>query len=326
MTRELSRQNQHFVPKWLLRRFASSARAGEAKVWCHEKERSFQTSVRNIGSEGNFYGAPGSNGGAVETILSEHDSAHAALVARILENGISPARDRGELGVLFADLSIRTRNLRAGFVEAAEGAADWALERIRKLDGPALVEAALEQKPELRELLDSLPTQVRQHLVESAPRAVNPLLEEAMARAVAKLPETAREGHGAALEEGILKRSKWLEAMEWMLLPAGSVPFVLGDVGVVSYRFEIGQFAPGSAPGERPEPMALFLPIGPDRALAAFSSNLESTRVESFVPFLNRAAARNSERFFVSIASGPEEESLKGELGADWKRWRGHFE
>jgi len=80
-----ARENQHYVPKFLLRNFAAlEKKRSYEQIWAFDKSNSsiFRANLRNIAAECGFYDIDGDDDlKATESLLSELEG-HAALSLR----------------------------------------------------------------------------------------------------------------------------------------------------------------------------------------------------------------------------------------------------
>ena len=98
-------KNQHYLPQFLLREFASRRSGGEAYIHVFRKGvRSFESSVRNVGAEGYFYSKERAN--EVEQALSRHEEDHAQLLRRLPADGDVPNADQPNCAAFVAQLLV----------------------------------------------------------------------------------------------------------------------------------------------------------------------------------------------------------------------------
>ena len=108
-------EDQHYVPKMLLRRFAADpAEKQQIHVFDKKTDRTFPTNIRNIATERGFYETENTNG-QVERVLSELEANTSPVIDKILVDKSLKNLDVGEKGwlsVFIATQSLRTKQLR----------------------------------------------------------------------------------------------------------------------------------------------------------------------------------------------------------------------
>jgi hypothetical protein len=113
-----TRENQHYVPKFLLRNFAELDKNRSEQIWTFDKSNSsiFRTNLRNIAAECGFYDTDGDDPRiATESLLCELE-AHAAQTLRKIvgERGLGnlSSEERQWLAIFCAVQFVRVPNLR----------------------------------------------------------------------------------------------------------------------------------------------------------------------------------------------------------------------
>jgi Protein of unknown function (DUF4238) len=113
-----ARENQHYVPKFLLRNFAELDKNRSEKVWAFDKSNSsiFCTNLRNIAAECGFYDIDGGDEPIpTESLLSELEGHAAQALRKIVEErslGSLSSADRDWLANFCAVQFVRVPNLR----------------------------------------------------------------------------------------------------------------------------------------------------------------------------------------------------------------------
>lgn len=106
-------KKQHFVPRWLLARFACPDSPRREHVMCVRKGGyAFRAKVESVGYGNNFYGQS-SNG--VEASLAKEVDGIGADLLRQLDDGLDPAMVSEKLASLVYVLFVRTKSLRDRF-------------------------------------------------------------------------------------------------------------------------------------------------------------------------------------------------------------------
>jgi hypothetical protein len=113
------RENQHYLPKVLLRNFAESDESQKMEmIWVFDKSNSsiFRTNLRNIAGEGGFYQIDSEDGSrSIESLLGELEANAAQSLRKIIEqrslDGLSQT-ERRWLTIFCAVQFIRVPNTR----------------------------------------------------------------------------------------------------------------------------------------------------------------------------------------------------------------------
>jgi hypothetical protein len=81
-------KKQHYVPQFLLRRFGTGKKNRE-KIWVLDKltGKVFQSSVKDVGHENNFYEHEHLQHNAIENLLGNTECYAANLISRISKHG-----------------------------------------------------------------------------------------------------------------------------------------------------------------------------------------------------------------------------------------------
>lgn len=110
----MAKRRQHYVPRFLLNRFASRVEGDRRFVWQFARERPpLEVSTRDVGVASNFYG---SSATGLEDSLATAESDHAKVLRRI-DQGDSPEIYAEQLRDLMWTLSVRTRAMRHRLAE-----------------------------------------------------------------------------------------------------------------------------------------------------------------------------------------------------------------
>lgn len=108
-------EDQHYVPKMLLRRFAVDPKEKEqVHVFDKHEDKKFLTHIRNIAAERGFYETDVSDG-RIEKAFSELEDNTSPVIAKIVVDQTLGNLDAGELGWLAAFIAtqhLRTKQLR----------------------------------------------------------------------------------------------------------------------------------------------------------------------------------------------------------------------
>ena len=197
------KKRNHFVPKWLLRRFACLDSKDRDQIWLFRASgKPFRTHINNAGSGNYFYGDPG-NG--LEDMLAKIDDRDSGVLTTIEQaTDLNPHADA--ICRMVRLLSIRTRSLREKFTDTA-------------MDLFAMLEGSVddpEAEPLMRAHLASIFEAEFEKAWDKQPAFVRMLMPKDNARALARI-EMERMDLRSAMAQvfGMVKdKIPWDEAAE----------------------------------------------------------------------------------------------------------------
>jgi hypothetical protein len=308
----MAAKNQHYLPQFLLRQFASRVEGDQAYVHAFRRGTDpHETNTRNVGSEGYFYSRERST--EVERRIGDHEQDHARLVARLNDSGVVSPDDSPRCASLVAQLMVRTRHMREGITEAL-------VEGVRETLGLALNSRELERQAleMVKAELKKLPPRLRPN-----PAALAAVGLAALRGEVARMPpptnavevrESARQTQTKALEDGAAPRAASLASVKWRVhVSTGGEKLVLSDVGPIGFDAS-GGLKPGYA-FQSDRDQGVMLPLSPRTALVGNGARgLADTVLDSMN--LNRVSACLSRDFFVSSECGDAERRLQSLIGS----------
>jgi hypothetical protein len=157
----LAGTRQHFIPRYLLRRFANGH--GQVRVLRRDGQQ-FVTSITNIGVENEFFGPPGS--GSADEAITVEESRVLALLNVINDHPQGPVQNHLAAQVI-VHLTVRARSLRTFMVEAGTKAIDGIN---RRFTDPATLRSMMRDylKANPTFLLDELHNEIRRRYGENA--------------------------------------------------------------------------------------------------------------------------------------------------------------
>lgn len=321
------KKRNHFVPKWLLRRFACPDSRDRDQIWLFRGSgKPFRTHINNAGSGNYFYGDP-NNG--LEEILAKIDDRDSTVLATI-ERSTNLLPHAEAICRMVRLLSIRTRSLREKFTDTAmdlfamleDSAGNPASEPLMRAHMASIFDAEFEKTWEKQ------PAIVRTLIPKGKARALARVemekmdLRAAMAQVFGavrdKIPwdEAAERGH----VNGLLKLLQQAESepvpdgwrrLVWQVVRMPTRALVLGDCAAFAVRGEAPAILAGADAGK--EPAGLCMPIAPDVLLVGV---VQSQCFPSDVATINDASVAHSfDSFFASEATGAAL-SLMARLGA----------
>lgn len=312
-------RRQHFLPRFLLKGFASRSGRDSHFVHVFQQNRApYEANIVNVAVGGDFYGRDADNG--VETGLRPLESEHAALLDRIRTDGLI-GDERLVLGEFVRQLLVRTRHMRdlaaematmltaiiGGLLRTPQAQAHLMKEigaRVRRDEAfwdKAKTLGLNFTEQQTKELVDWVMTRI------DAPSMMHQYSE---ALATMDIRHAATKGQIHGLRRGIEERPRPPDDAAWSLVTTDPHQFILGDLAV------IGRTAEGYCHPMQPDAglQAIVLPIGHRHVLVG---TLTSRMVATINPEeLNLASVELSRDFFLSSRNTERERQYQGRLGA----------
>lgn len=320
------KKRNHYIPQFLLRRFASREGRGRHWLWQFRSSRvPVEVVTRDAAVECHFYGPPETG---VEDSFAELEGKQAALL-RDLDAGTNPADRSRELHQFIWSLAFRTRALRGQFADVGERG----IAKISAVD-PKTIEHAFGREiatnfdQHLERLLEKLPAEqraaaerllqspgiagaVKEHVLREMTK-VAPMVGGMLKPAAAAMQGAAANGHiqgltklfaeGKAVPDGF-------EVPSWSMQQFSPHSVLLGD-GVV---FAVG---PGEARGAlgrfTKDYVAIYAPIS--HACVLIGRRDRSGQVLG-LDDINEASAKLSLDTFFASRSTDVERGLAGQIG-----------
>lgn len=300
---------QHFLPRFLLKGFASRELGREIYTWVYQGDRRvFETNIKNVGTEKHFYGHSGEN--SVDEKITAEENEYAQLIEKLRgTNDPSPVDDIS-IPYFITHLSIRTRNIRDSFAQTATHVIDsinssifnpGTLKKLLAQNQP-LIRAEIEKALEHLSLprvqrqtfvdfllkLASSETEEQQEFLESM---MQPFFETAQT----VIPKSIKEGQIKALSQSVAPapRAADYQNLKWYVRRANT-DLILGDSGCF---FEIDEKKGYRPLNDRFDTIRhVYLPISTNRMLVGCA---EEAPPELDEVSLNNAAASCSRDFFI---------------------------
>jgi hypothetical protein len=275
------KKRNHFVPKWLLRRFACADSKDRDQLWLFRASgKPFRTHINNAGSGNYFYGDPG-NG--LEDILAKIDDRDSSVLATIERTA-----DLGPHAVAICRmvrlLSIRTRSLREKFTDTTTDLFAMLEGSVDEPEAEPLIRAHMASifDAEFDKAWDKQPALVRMLMPKDKARAMarvemdrmdlRPAMAQVFGMVRDKIPwdEAAERGH----VNGLLNLLQQAESepvpdgwrrLVWQVVRMPTRALVLGDCAAFAVRGEAPAILAGADAGK--EPAGLCMPIAPDALL-----------------------------------------------------------
>jgi hypothetical protein len=325
----LKRRN-HYVPRFLLNRFASRVKGDTRFVWQFSKDQSpIEVSTRDAAVGSFFYGDP-ANG--VEDRLSEVERVQAQALDAV-EKGDAPEHHARALRHLIWTLAVRTRALRDQYADAMtvlldsiqssarDPAANRALVAMadRQFDqtiADQIAKLPPEMQPRARVILDT--PEVRASVRAQLLRAINDLDVEAFigwlrsqAKGQFNIDGSVADGHVRGIAK-LLDRDdapSGFRPPHWLVVRRPIGTFVLGDCCV----WAAGPNSQGSAVlGLGDKLHAVYLPISSRAVLVASFRPIESPPSDADI---NAASVSYGYHVFFASRRTDDEAALVPSLG-----------
>lgn len=309
-----------------MRGFVSRVNGDERYTWTFRVGRPpVETNLRNVGSEGYFYGPPGKDS-LDDKITKRVENVHTSTHEWLRSHEGTVAKDRvPEVASLFYWLAMRSRNVRDALRDLAEQSvhrieSEWAtsdllVESLRN-SGDALRSGMLRGLEGLGVNVANLsPTQIasfeaylRANLDSVAPE-IQPffaqLFRDLKPKAEKMVAEAQLDALSGAIDERTTMEGK-LGELRWRVARAG-FRVVLGDTA----GFALSESGEPKLPYIGVDSSSAFvLPVAADRLLVGSRSDAPVDLTSA-----NRASVALSAEFFVSREAGDPERELHSRIG-----------
>lgn len=321
------KKRNHFVPRWLLRRFACADSKDRDQIWLFRTTgKPFRTHINNAGSGNYFYGDP-ANG--LEDLLAKIDDRDSGVLAAI-ERATDLTPHAEAICRMVRLLSIRTRSLREKFTDTGKDVLAMLEESTNDPEAEQLLRAHLSSsfEAEFEKTWANQPALVRRMLSKDQARALaRAELEQTDLRATAarvlgevrdKVPwdEAAERGHVNGLLQ-LLRQAEvepvpdgW-RRLAWQVVRMPAPTLVLGDCAVFAVRGGLPEIIAGADAVH--EPSGLCMPIAPDALLVGV---VPGQCFPNEAGAINDASVSHSFDSFFAPAVTDDTRSLIGRLGA----------
>lgn len=312
-------RGHHFIPQFLLRRFASRQTRKSAYAFLFRKgSPPFECNIADIAKERDFH--DDSRTSTLESDLAARESEFAGLVRRIEENGCIPPADVLATCEFVVNLFTRTRHIRREFAERGTEFLQQVDVLLRSTDAKTtLCQMAMQRSAEAvrSNRFDELPRPLRDAMLcELEAVDFEPFLKRATAlfsAAASKFDTHAVTKQ--AQNANLLKPSQWVNVLSrfnWTAIPFNKHSLVLGDVVVVGLDARGNSAHPVVFGGEKLE--GIYLPLGDGLLLRGWRGNAAEGS-EASANWLNQASVELSREFFVASMHDNAEGSLVSHLG-----------
>jgi hypothetical protein len=330
----LSGNNQHYIPKFILRGFRTSAPGYAGKVWVFRRgEPPSAKSIKKIAVDPYFYSKPSVDGSkTLDDEITRYENRLATLHTGLKALPSGGAADPKIVAEVISHLVVRNAHMRSasahGLKRIVAGATnlfgdETAIRQLLGLDGEALSPRALqffedEVKKDARFAQLGLPLEVLNQMAfvlakENYPNLVKnslPLLRGALASLFTQSDDMARDAHNKALSKAIVpdQRVAVLSTLSWSVVIADTAA-VLPDC--VAFCIETTGDVHPLMMADSDKLSMVFMPLDPEKILVGKKDNPPSFDFRNF----NILGAACSEDFFVSSQCTPEMTPLAGVIG-----------
>lgn len=343
-------KRHHFIPQFLQRGFASHVnaranKADECNAWVYRKSgTAFNTNIKNIGLEGQFYSHDGDT--VVDDTITDAEGPLATFVTEIRGKDDGAVVDSESAANLLMHISMRTRHLRKSlsdlggsvmgrmffalsdekllerkFLEYVRANPESVVDTVKEQLDEVLARGGVPERDRVQMLELLLPS-----MLEAVGRADIRGAVGTMARTIAnanegfqsdptKIEVTAKNGHLRALRHSLAppKKLKLLADLSYRIHKFAESGIILGDSGAI--------FALGSARGVVPffdgmDPLgAALLPLDSETCLIGVSDAAEEFFSTSEV--IRKHISECSLEYFLANTESDENLALVERIGTN---------
>ena len=318
---------QHYLPRLLLKGFASRKKEKKAWVFYFRKDApGKEVSVRDVGKEADFHGSPRDSD--LEGRMASVETIFAPYVARWREGKFLPEVDEEIIAQFIGHLSIRTRSVREAFSGGAEVLMDELLRRFeggefnpfRHPDIESEMMKRMSKKPQFSQLAKQKPREFKA-LVRASIAQLNRSGKPTEwirqmaegARAAINVKESVARGHIKSLTENQIPtvRVQLLRSLTWSVVNTQQIEMILGDVGAI---------AKGTGDAQFQQPLALDFdklsiiccPIGRKSVLVGRATGSDHSISANEI---NQASAELSREFFIAAERNERFDDFQRNIG-----------
>lgn len=321
-------KKHHFLPRFLLRGFASRTSGDEAWVWEFRRGRApVERNTREVGGARYFHGDPDVSD--LEYKMGDVETEYAPVIVRFRANEATN-EDLAIAPAIANHLLVRTKNIRDGFREAGEAAIAIIGQRTREGKNAKLVrnrtmkELRKRLQTQYSEKFSALPKFKRKLLLSIAEKKLEEYLRTEEFRRDASamidlfnenvsLKELVADAHRKALRKSAesVPQLKRFNDLRWEVRQFPDSNIILGDV--------VGIAQSGSDEGFRnalliDNPRIVCIPIGNSTILVGHRG-ADSPAID--VQALNRGSVTASRDFFVASRCTDGEKQYADLIGTD---------
>jgi len=319
-------KRQHYLPRFLLKGFASRTEGKKAFTWYFRKDtKPIEVSIRDVGLEKSFYDNSGA--GSIDKIITEKEQLFGDLLSRIRRDLHIQSKDFNLLAEFIVHLTSRTKHVRTGFTN---GFAKLTNMVSRNLSEPQQIKRFIkgliknDKKfheqirikiredlgrpiPDIEDLIINLIEENVDIVTDEITGPSLLLAEQLFSQPKQNIEQIGESSHKKALMQLLpeIERSKRFDryyGLKWNIVQSNPGSLVLGDVGVMEIDPKLNEIYPAII-SMLPEGVVL-LPISTDCLLVG------STNSDISLPSLttlNYGSVELSAEFFVSSVNSEKE-------------------
>lgn len=323
----MSGDRQHFLPRFLLKGFASRTEDNQSYTWVFRREKPpFETNLINVGVSTDFYNVEGNR--ELDDVITKMEGRFANSLEELRSQRAETRLVDTDLPELVTHLILRTKYLRDALQQSTKYLFNALL---TALESPEMVEKMMlnyikthpneflkkvrepfkgyhfSRRQRLRMISNATPAVIREAFPQFM--ALVELLKKYIRDNFSKL---AKDSHVKALRNNPVPgaRVDFVRALKWYLVINETGSFILGDVAVV---FKTQQGALKPLPDLSDTVLETWLPISTTHLLIGTADTRE---IDRDVERLNTGTALLSHEFFISSRNSGREAKLAGLLGA----------
>lgn len=311
---------QHFLPRFLMKGFASRVEGKKVFVWLYRKGAApREESTRNIGLEKGFYQT------SQDTADPDITAAEGSMVELVDHlRGLPTGSAADDVGVpeVIAHLVARTKHIR----ESVEALGDRAFERFEEFlaSGQDFTRMVLDSPKTKQQILARIPAFLRPMAMQDFPSllkrfenecgpAFQAMVLDAMSQAQKGIPSLAKKTHVELLRRDLAPETRVANYRElsWSVIDA-PFPMILGDVGVLFETAGARRYKPYDEKGDLL--IGTYLPIASQRLLVGLHPDRSQTPPLEEIRAAYASACRG---FFVGSVQSEELKRLQPLLGIE---------
>ncbi len=292
-------RGQHFIPRYLLKGFASRRKGDKYHAFVFRKSRApFEANIADIGKVHYFHGNPRDR--SLESKISKVEEAHAQIVRDLLDGKVDSIAPRA-LNEFVLHLAFRTRNIREGFRRMCDDAIKVFEERLTREEyHPKDLQTMLTVlKEELAKWgIHGIGDDLLLRLLKSTELRAQIKDLFAIAKTQIDYRSTSRETQWKWLsgEEDFGIRLQLMKHLVWKTARSPQACFILGDLGPIA-RFERSNVFENTHVADGRPVEAILLPVS-SSCLLIGEAKRDTVIIDEEA--VNRASAELSNEFFVS--------------------------
>ncbi|HYX71792.1 MAG TPA: DUF4238 domain-containing protein [Nitrososphaera sp.] len=317
--------NQHYLPRLLLKGFASRIAGKEIFTWAYHRGKSvFEPNIKGISAERYFYGKQGEV--SADDEITELEGEYGAFIDELREKDDGVQIHDSRVVEFIAHLCIRTKHLRDSLRESSEFLMDKISEYLSDYDNikkfilgnPKLAEEVVGKMmdehqfpPVYKDMLIMLVTQWAPILLDENQSEFKMMVESLVEPFKNMIPKALKQEHIKLLAQHPIPepRVEDYKKLRWFVYaPANSV--ILGDVGVLIETSSTKRFK--SLNDKDDEIRNIFLPISSNRVIVGTPLSYPKINFD-----INEVIAKCSREFFISSTRSSEMDSLHLKIGEE---------